>query len=59
MEIVYQFRLFIIIFCGINIVTAVAGVEAGLIGLQNWKESKTFETHENSRYYSKITFIDT
>ena len=45
MEIVYQFRLLIIIFCDINIVTAVAGGEEGQIGLQ--KESQEFEKHEN------------
>ena len=45
MEIVYQFRLLIIIFCDINIVTAVAGGEAGQIGLQ--KESQEFEKHES------------
>ena len=43
-EIVYQFRLLIIISCDINIVTAVAGGEAGQIGLQ--KESQEFEKHE-------------
>ena len=45
MEIVYQFRLLIIIFCDINIVTAVAGGEAGQIGLQ--KESQEFEKRES------------
>ena len=45
MEIGYQFRLLIIIFCDINIVTAVAGGEAGQIGLQ--KESQEFQKHEN------------
>ena len=45
MEIVYQFRLLIIIFCDINIVTAVARGKAGQIGLQ--KESQEFEKHGN------------
>ena len=45
MEIIYQFRLLIIIFCDINIVMAVAGGEAGKIGLQ--KENQEFEKHEN------------
>ena len=45
MEIVYQFRLLIIIFWDLNIVTAVAGGETGQIGLQ--KESQEFEKHEN------------
>ena len=44
-EIVYQFRLLIIIFRDLNIVTAVAGGEEGQIGLQ--KESQEFEKHEN------------
>ena len=45
LEIVRQFRLLIIIFCDLNIVTAVAGGEAGQIGLQ--KESQEFKKHEN------------
>ena len=45
LEIVRQFRLLIIIFCDLNIVTAVAGGEAGQIGLQ--KGSQEFKKHEN------------
>ena len=45
MVIVNQFSLLIIIFCDLNIVTAVAGGEAGQIGLQ--KESQEFKKHKN------------
>ena len=45
MEIIYQFRLLIIIFRDLNIVTAVTGGQEGQIGEQ--KESQEFKKHEN------------